>query len=557
MIPWGRFLLIGMGWLLSSLSPHHVMGHTPSRINRALNRYVDFANECTHAFWTLHGQLETLNQVANRYPQNPALAPGFQMEDQIEGQTLLNTLQGICAIPAGSRRPLVNLQRLYEDTRIEEAYIPRPIRSNLNTHRDEIWYITIELLARGDSLIAYIEREDYRYDTGLQTLYQHLLYAERLFDRFRHHTTRLYQLSHEAGSPAPDGLKDLALLVRACRQTIWAVRGRERGSIQIAYQDLTETLRQVQGRRSTRLPEMAVIGFPVEQAATAYEDMLEYAEEMTRAVAQYLRGEIREPRYDSYSPEYFLYNQRLLTLFNHYRYGMTGYYNRLQRFSPQALLSEGEEVPWLEIVLPTQTPTPSLPDTNAPRPEPRGSLEASPTNHLVFLLDVSASMKKPDKLPVLKEAMLDLLEQLRPEDRVSIVVYSGEAQVVLEAASALYRDQIVDAINRLASSGETRLDLGLKKAYRLAETYYLPGGNNRILLASDGAFETRRRIRRLISHKAESGIKLSVLLLSRTEIPRTASQLRDLARTGRGNYYHMIPENARRTLLTEAQAVFD
>ena len=552
----GRLVLIGLSWLVWGLPGSSVFGTASPRTNRALNRYVDFANECTHLLWEVQGQLETLNRSANRYQENPAVLPAFDLQAQVAGFTLLRTLQGICVVSAGNRSPLVDLQRLYEDTRIEEVYIPAGTRQRLNQQRDELWYTTIELLGLVDTLTRYVDQAGFRRDPGLGTLYTHLLHGQQLYARYRTHADAIRQLTREAGGLPPEGLTDLHGLLAHSRAVIRAVRAREPVQIREAQQALADAIRLAENRRSQRIPQIGMLGLPLEQGEVAYKDMLEYAQEIWGAVERYLAGEAQEPAYDAYSSSYFLYNQRLLTLFNHYRYGMAGYYNRLQRFVPNTLLAEVEEVPWLEIVLPVAVSPPPVLDTPLVPVQEAASLETSPTNHLIFLLDVSASMKKPDKLPVLKEGLVELLEQLRPEDRISIVVYSGGAQTVLEATSALYRDQIIDAVNRLASNGKTRLDRGIKEAYRLAETYYIPGGNNRILLASDGAFDLAARLRRLVARKAESGIRLSVLLLSRAEVPRTASQLRTLADTGQGNYYHVLPENVRRTLLTEAQAVF-
>jgi len=117
------------------------------------------------------------------------------------------------------------------------------------------------------------------------------------------------------------------------------------------------------------------------------------------------------------------------------------------------------------------------------------SFDGVAENNLILLLDVSASMKRPDKLPLLKNAFTRMLEHMRPEDRISIIVYSGDARVVLEAVSAAQKSTIEQTIDKLRSSGSTKGKNALKKAYKLAEQYYIPAGNNRIIMATDGYFD--------------------------------------------------------------------
>lgn len=114
--------------------------------------------------------------------------------------------------------------------------------------------------------------------------------------------------------------------------------------------------------------------------------------------------------------------------------------------------------------------------------------EGLPASNLVFLLDVSGSMDSPNKLPLLKSAFTMLVNELRPQDRVSIVVYAGAAGMVLEPTPGNRKEKILGAINRLNAGGSTAGGQGLMLAYRLAEENFIDGGNNRIILATDGDF---------------------------------------------------------------------
>ena len=162
-----------------------------------------------------------------------------------------------------------------------------------------------------------------------------------------------------------------------------------------------------------------------------------------------------------------------------------------------------------------------------------------PPNNLVFLLDVSGSMDSPDKLPLLKSAMHLLVNQLRPEDRVAIVVYAGAAGIVLEPTAD--KDRIADAIGRLQAGGSIAGGAGIELAYRTAQQSFIKEGNNRVILATDGDFNvgvsSDGALTRLIEEKRESGIFLTVLGFGTGNLKD--SKMEKLADQGNGNYAYI------------------
>jgi Ca-activated chloride channel family protein len=162
-----------------------------------------------------------------------------------------------------------------------------------------------------------------------------------------------------------------------------------------------------------------------------------------------------------------------------------------------------------------------------------------PPNNLVFLLDVSGSMNSPAKLPLLKSAMRLLVDQLRPEDRVSIVVYAGAAGLVLEPTAD--KAQILEAINRLNAGGSTAGGAGIELAYKTAQETFISDGNNRVILATDGDFNvgvsSDGALTRLIEQKRETGIFLTVLGFGAGNYKD--SKMEKLADTGNGNYAYI------------------
>lgn len=115
-------------------------------------------------------------------------------------------------------------------------------------------------------------------------------------------------------------------------------------------------------------------------------------------------------------------------------------------------------------------------------------MDEAPKSNLVFLLDVSGSMGSPDKLGLLKKGLALLIDQLREEDRIAIVVYAGSAGVVLNSTSGAKKNEIKRVLNRLSAGGLTAGGAGIHMAYKIAEKNFIKGGNNRILLATDGDF---------------------------------------------------------------------
>ncbi|MEO0470864.1 MAG: VWA domain-containing protein, partial [Bacteroidota bacterium] len=197
--------------------------------------------------------------------------------------------------------------------------------------------------------------------------------------------------------------------------------------------------------------------------------------------------------------------------------------------------------------LPTNTPAPVV------EPQDPYDFNGVAENNLILLLDVSASMKKPEKLPLLKDAFDRLLDHMRPEDQISIIVYSGDARVILNGVSAARKITIQQAIKDLRSGGATKGKTALRKAYRLAEDNFIPGGNNRIIMATDGYFDVPP-LYDIAERNAGDDIYLTVFSFGKLTEEQIA-KLSELARKGGGNFANIKRENVDEALLSEAKAV--
>lgn len=164
-----------------------------------------------------------------------------------------------------------------------------------------------------------------------------------------------------------------------------------------------------------------------------------------------------------------------------------------------------------------------------------------PPTNLVFLIDVSGSMDSPEKLPLLKEAFTMLTKQLRAQDRVAITVYAGNAGVVLPPTDGNDKSRILTALDKLSAGGSTAGGEGIKLAYSLAKQYFIKGGNNRVILATDGDFNvgvsSEGDLVRLIEQERESGVFLTVLGFGMGNYKD--SKMEKLADKGNGNYAYI------------------
>ncbi|HYG37599.1 MAG TPA: von Willebrand factor type A domain-containing protein [Cytophagales bacterium] len=165
--------------------------------------------------------------------------------------------------------------------------------------------------------------------------------------------------------------------------------------------------------------------------------------------------------------------------------------------------------------------------------------ENLPSSNLVFLIDVSGSMSSQEKLPLVKAGFKLLIDQLRPNDQVAIVVYAGAAGLVLPSTSD--KKEILSALEKLESGGSTAGGAGIQLAYQVAGKHFKEGGNNRVILATDGDFNVgisdEDELEKLIEEKRESGIFLSVLGFGMGNYKDAKMEI--LADKGNGNYAYI------------------
>jgi Ca-activated chloride channel family protein len=168
-------------------------------------------------------------------------------------------------------------------------------------------------------------------------------------------------------------------------------------------------------------------------------------------------------------------------------------------------------------------------------------VEQLPASNLTFLIDVSGSMWEPDKLPLVKASLKLLVDQLRPQDKVAIVVYAGNAGLVLPSTYGNEKTKIKEAIERLEAGGSTAGGDGIQLAYKVAQENFVTKGNNRIILCTDGDFNvgvsSDDALERLIEKERETGIYLTVLGYGQGNYQD--AKMQKLADKGNGNHSYI------------------
>lgn len=188
------------------------------------------------------------------------------------------------------------------------------------------------------------------------------------------------------------------------------------------------------------------------------------------------------------------------------------------------------------------------------------SFDSLPPSHLVFLIDVSGSMDMPNRLPLLKNGFKALVNNLRPVDSVSIVVYGGTVGIALPTTGGNERETILKTIDSLQAGGSTPGESGIKLAYSVAKNHFIKGGNNRIILATDGDFNVGLQkdedLEEMIVQQQRNGIYLTCLGIGMGNYKDSKIQM--LAQKGNGNFAYLDSyAEAEKVLLKEfAQTLY-
>ena len=522
----------------------------------ALNNYVSYCNETIHALWSVYHEFMELNNDINYYKINNKAYFNFENKDWLgeiyNYEMLPNDVYKKCLI----------------DGKLLENGDERLLNNNLKDLKNTL--DSLQILR--DTIYAYIKGKKYLNDDGLKIGYQYLETAEKYFINYKRNKNFLFKnvnTIYEKKMKPSDNINRLAFTSIQFRKGIKIVKNllddfAKNDTINILkYSKSLDSLINIYNSNE----EEFLKGLKRFGSANGndpffrYEFVVRNFEAISSHAHHFINYKGRPYGSDSGWPRgYYFYNNNFINKYNRYGLGLIQDYNKFIDLSNIKLLHWVEEPHQYRVRYPEEEKIKKNDLTEKLKIEKdtvikqENGLEGYADNHLIFLLDVSGSMKEKDKLPLLKDAFKYLLSLMRPQDKVAIISYSGQAKIELNSTSASEKKKIKKALDKLKSNGNTNALDGLDKAYQLAKENYIKNGNNRIILATDGLFELNNVVEAEIKNSAKE-IALSIFFFGKTKNKSITDRLNNLSNLGNGNFVEINFSNAKSALLSEARSI--
>ncbi|MDX2301760.1 MAG: VWA domain-containing protein [Microscillaceae bacterium] len=447
--------------------------------------------------------------------------------------------------------PVADFQRALHHSK----FLPTAYQESINAQLRNLMNILVEIEAQMVALVKYTEAETYKKDNLAQSE-QILKRMEVLFKDFDDQKERMYEdlrkIFESYPRPAPlsswhvsgDGLLKITDLNKDVLFTLKRYYRGESNNLPSPEQieAINNQMRELISKEYENMKGIERIGRNNGNCPyNPYEDLPNSSKQFAEKAAKLKpndQSSSYRPKYDDYI---YMYNGSII-----YEY------NKFGSLSKPFILKHILQPFIFQYKAPEIAPAPPNTPNEPTNQQIIKSMEGFAHNNLVFLLDVSSSMSSSEKLPLLKKSIHFLLDILRPEDELSLVVYSGDAQVIFQGVSAQDKAKILAQIEQLKSGGNTNGEEGLKLAYKTAQRNFKAEGNNRIILATDGEFYVPENLYDMISKNREKEIYLSIFSFG--AVVKKSDNLIKLSEAGQGNYEHITPENAEYKLLKEAQS---
>lgn len=567
---------------------------------RALNNYVVYSNEVVYAVNQMFYDFVHLNGQFYLYVEDSINNVIYKKDN------ILTNYEYFPIFPRDLYLKILN----------DNIYIPYTKRGNPLMLIGKVANVLKEIEDTRSLLSQYIETDDYKLDTNLVQGFKWLRRMEVLYyDVFTLQEKlhwKLTSIIQGYRQPKVDSsslviAQELQPLLRQVKLVIKSVRAKDNSSA-LSYNSLklAELIRQLELRRSIILKGAKIVPSSLKSPERRFDNIIKRAKNTLKISREYKYS----PRFqnEDFKPHYYYYNINLLdnhnrsgdgaaTLFNKF-IDNSGIYWLFEHEMPQMFEVSYPDVPEyeqyktpdfdVEKIIQNALKAQALKDSiikvkedslvqikqdsldiaervqdsvqyRLDNPEVGDmNLTGFASNNLVFLLDISSSMKDTNKLPLLKDALKQLLELMREEDNITLITYSGKSQVIVKPTSAKgHESEILKAIENLSSSGYSDANKGLRLAYKTIEESIIKNGNNRIIMATDGAIKVSRRVKQLIKRRSrdKENVRLSVFYFSKKEYTHHKVLLEELANAGTGKYSYIKKENAKKILVTEAQSV--
>gem|GEM_PF-4000225 len=544
-----------------------------AQTHEAYNNYVIYSNELVHALHIMESDFAYLNIAFNDYIEQG------EREIAFEQRIILRNYDYFPVLP----RDLY--VKLYDDN----FYIPPKERGKPLELIGQYHKLVEELVEIYEALAQYLESGRYRSDEKLLLGYKYLERIELLYyDAYTLEEKLYWRLDASFNRykiPVRNQLyanilSELEDLWQEGRRISRGIRAKDRSAGFKAncmyFENLIFRLKKEKEQSLGSIPKDEEI------LRDYYEQMINRAELLLADARSYL-GQTKHQNEPLGAD--FHYYRDMLSHYNRYGNGLTALYNKMLHYTTEPKLIADELPPIFELKYPNHPAFDSLRKDSIADPvwvlaqleknrldsiaradslakikaqiprvgEP--SLEGFAANNLIFLIDISSSMGDEEKLPLLKSSLAQLLALMRKEDNISIIAYSDKAELLLPPISGQEQEKIIGILEELQVRSSSNADLGLNKAYLLARESFIEGGNNRIIMATDGNFSIDKKTERLIRKSARRDIQLSIFYFSEKEYDYVKNNLLEITLWGEGSYNYITTKNAQKALLIEAQSV--
>ncbi len=482
-----------------------------------LNTAVDYVNQHLESFWLSYKDLTELNRNLNSYFQS-------------EGKHIPIWRSAFLEMPPIKK--LDNTPPAFISEMRELAQIRQAHRAGMQ------------------ALEQYVIQKAYLSDEEGKKGYLLLDRMKVVFERFgKVHRTIEEVISEENGRQGlmePDDaflyvVQELHQHLAVSRKLLKAIQQQDMGNARKQLAILKDIAERSAKRQQLLLKPLSPRPNSEHDPSKRFEAVLSQSQALIQLAEGYLGKVPIDPFFRAEGRAYYFYNQYLVNKFSRKGESLTTQFNRFLGLHELPLLRAiGEAHSFRVLKIETgklEEPTAAIPKELAPV-------------HLIFLLDVSGSMRQEDKFPLFKSSFLYLVSNLRPEDRISLISYSGESKVHIEAISPKQQKELSHAIHTLSAEGKTNIQQGLQKAYTVAQEHYISQGNNRIILVSDGGFPLHSQTLQIAQQGRQNDIQLSTLYMGHAE-EEARARLLPLARQGGGNYTHVEAQNAQKALIRE------
>lgn len=569
---------------------------------QALNNYIVYSNEVSHALNLMYFDFLYINEQFYNFVEDSISQVSYKKD---------NILTNPDYFPIYPRD-------LYPNILSDNIYIPYDKRGAPLQLIGKVVNVLKEIDDTRSLLDQYITTGDYQNDTNLVQGFKWLRRVEVLYydmftlqEKLHWNLTSIIQTYNapEIDSNALRATQEIQPLLKQTKLVIKAVRaGDTSSSLSYNCLKLKELIRSLESRKSSILSGLERIPNSLSSPEKRFEILLNRTQNILKAASEYKNN----PKYQNlnFKPSYYYYNIDLLDNYNRTGDGAATLFNKFINDNDVYWLYEHEMPRLFEVLYPNipeyeQYKAPDIDiealiqeklrekyvadsiaqvrsDSIAQAKKDSAiyaqeildsieyrknnpqvgdmNLKGFATNNLVFLLDVSSSMKDTNKLPLLKEALVQLLDLMREEDNITLITYSGKAEVVLpptSVTSEANKQRVLSIIDQLASDGSSDANKGIRLAYKTIEESMIKDGNNRVIMATDGAFNVSPRIKKLIKRgtREKDPIRLSVFYFSKKEYTHHRELLENLSQIGSGKYRYIKKENAKKILVIEAQEV--